>query len=70
MDNLVKVVNDDTPLNEIANVSFDFNGQMFYDFEATPVINNKPSFKSYVTFDEGEMNGFDSDEDEDENENE
>ncbi len=36
-----KKVNDDTPLNEIANVNFDYGGQMFYDFEAKPVINSE-----------------------------
>ena len=36
-----------------------------YDFETLPVSNAELPFKSYVTFDECEMNGIDS---EDENE--
>lgn len=32
-DNRDKVVNDDTALTEILNVSFDYNGQMFDDDE-------------------------------------
>ena len=60
LDNHGKVVNDDTPLNAISNANFDYNGQMFYDFETTSVSNTEHPFKSYVTFDEGEMNGIDS----------
>ncbi len=34
-----KEVNDNTPLNEIANVDFGYDGQMFYDFDKSPAIN-------------------------------
>ena len=62
LDSHGKVVNDGTPLNEISNVNFDYNGQIFYDYEYTPAINTEPPFKSYVTFNDGEMDRFDSEE--------
>ena len=66
LDSHGKVVDDDTPLNEISNVNFDYNGQMFYDFEDTPEINAEPFVKSYVTFDDGEMYSFDDDDNDNE----
>ena len=70
LDSHGKVVDDDTPLNEISNVNFDYNGQMFYDFEDTPEINTEPLVKSYVTFDDGEIDSFDDDDKDNDNENE
>ena len=34
---------------------------MFYNFETTTMMNKEHPFKSYVTFDEGDMDDFVSD---------
>ena len=60
-----KVVNDDTPIDEISNVNFGYNGELIYDFDAPLVINTKPSYKSCVTFNDGEIDSIDDESDED-----
>ena len=65
LDNHDKAVNHDTPLNQISNINFDYNWQLFYDFETTPAINTEtPHNHLYTTFDDDddEMDGNDSDE--------
>ena len=39
-------------------------GQMFDNFDSTPVIKTEPSYKCYVTFNDGEIDSIDDDTDE------